>query len=166
MPLPQSRSKFDDYFEFLMKWEGEVYENDPHDRGGATKYGIDQRSHPDVNIRSLTRDQAKAIYWEDYWTPVRAEALSWRLAWVLADIAVNNGRHRAVKWLQELAGTVPDGIFGLKTLHAVAAQKQERLVLALLDRREKFYRAIAKGTQAKFLKGWLNRNNALRAAVA
>lgn len=159
---PTSRSRFDDWFEWLMKWEGEVYENDPHDRGGATKYGIDQRSHPDVNIRELTRDQARRIYREDYWTPMRAEQLNWKLAWVLADIAVNNGRTRAVKWLQDFVGTTPDGIFGMKTLNALLQDKPERLAAALLGRREKFYRSIATGTQARFLKGWLNRNNSLR----
>src|SRR6478735_11274468 len=53
---------FDEYFDWLVPWEGAAYENVPGDPGGPTKYGIDQRSHPDVNIRALTKEQAKAIY--------------------------------------------------------------------------------------------------------
>lgn len=155
-------TRFNDFFEWLMRWEGEVYENDPDDPGGATKYGIDQRSHPDVNIRRLTRDQAKAIYVSDYWVPVRAGELAAPLDWVMCDIAVNNGRTRAVKWLQEEVNTLTDGIFGKQTLKAVKSRNASDLALALLDRREDFYRQIATGRKRKFLKGWLNRNNDLR----
>ena len=83
---------FDDYFEWLMRWEGEAYEDDPDDPGGRTKYGIDQRSHPNVDIRNLTRDQAKAIYRRDYWDAVKADELPPGLRLVVVDIAVNNGK--------------------------------------------------------------------------
>lgn len=157
-----STTRFDEFFEWLMRWEGEVYENDPADPGGATKFGIDQRSHPEVNIRRLTRQQAKAIYLADYWTPVRAEELPPPLDWIVADIAVNNGRTRAVQWLQDAVKVKPDGVFGPVTLRAVKAANVRVVREALLFRREAFYRAIAKGARAKFLKGWLNRNNDLR----
>jgi hypothetical protein len=42
-----------------------VVENVPGDDGGLTKYGIDEESHPDVDIANLTRDQAIAIYAKD-----------------------------------------------------------------------------------------------------
>lgn len=159
-------TRFDGFFEWLMRWEGEVYENDPADPGGATKFGIDQRSHPDVNIRRLSREQAKAIYLSDYWTPLRCNALEVPLDWIMADIGVNNGRTRAVKWLQETVGVTADGVFGPITLHAVqSAQDVNVLCEQLLNRRERFYRAIATGAQRKFLKGWLNRNNDLRRVI-
>jgi lysozyme family protein len=157
--------RFLTFFEWLMRWEGEVYENDPDDPGGATKYGIDQRSHPEVNIRRLTRDQAQAIYVSDYWVPIRGQELPAPLDWVMADIAVNNGRTRAVKWLQEELNTVADGIFGKVTLAAVRKHDEKDLARALLNRREAFYRQIATGRKRKFLKGWLNRNNDLRAVT-
>lgn len=155
-------TRFKEWFDWLMKWEGVVYENDPDDPGGATKFGIDQRSHPSVHIRSLTREQAMGIYWREYWGKVRAEELPPKLAEVVGDIAVNNGVSRAIKWLQEVVGTIVDGQIGPKTMKAVLSRYPEEAAAELLDRREKFYRSIAKGRKVKFLRGWLNRNNDLR----
>lgn len=157
--------RFRQYLPFLFKWEGTTYENDPDDPGGATKYGIDQRRHPDVNIRALTEAQATAIYLHDYWMPVRADLLPPPLDWVMMDIAVNNGRTRAVQWLQEIVGTRVDGVIGPMTLAAVKRGSGKLWAQRLLIRREAFYRAIAKGAKKKFLKGWLNRNDDLRKQI-
>lgn len=157
---------FDRYFDWLLGWEGTKYENVPGDRGGPTKFGIDQRSHPAVNIRGLTRDQAKGIYREDYWAPIRGPELPWPLDVVMMDIAVNNGRTRAVQWLQQQVGTVCDGVFGPRTMAALRKERATAIAKRLLDRRERFYNDIAVGTQRKFLKGWLNRNDSLRAYIA
>jgi len=48
------------------------------------------------------------------------------------------------------------------TLAAAKAESPVELANALLARTEQHYRSIAKGRLAKFLKGWLNRNNDLR----
>lgn len=141
-----------------MGWEGTVYENDPDDSGGETKFGIDKASHPKENIRTLTRERAKEIYWEEYWQRVRAEQLCFGVGEVVADIAVNNGAVRAGKWLQEACGAASDGSIGPRTLLAASLLNPNTLIMALLHRREIFYRSIARGAQAKFLRGWLNRN--------
>ena len=47
--------------------EGE-YSNDPNDPGGETKWGISKRAYPDLDIRNLTKADALAIYFRDYWT--------------------------------------------------------------------------------------------------
>lgn len=154
----------DYYWSFLWRWEGTVYENDIDDPGGATKFGIDQRSHPDVDIRHLTMEQAKEIYRKDYWAKIKGGELPEKIAVVVMDIAVNNGTGRASKWLQEVAGVGVDGVIGPITV-AASQKLTEMDVISLLDRREDFYRAIAKGKMAKFLKGWLNRNDALRKLV-
>jgi len=153
-------ARFDSFFEWLMKWEGEVYENDPDDQGGETKYGIDKVSHPGVDIRSLTRDRAKEIYRRDYWGAVKADSLPGQLDWIIADIAVNNGKARAIKWLQKALGVPADGILGNQTLSA-AISAGNNVCADVLRQREDFYRSIARGGMAKFLKGWLNRNNDL-----
>jgi lysozyme family protein len=149
------------YWDFLWEFEGTAYEDDPDDPGGATRWGIDHRSHPDVDIRHLSEEQAKAIYRKDYWTKIKGGELDEALAVVLMDIAINNGSRRATKWLQELLGVAIDGVFGPITLaHAKLAGLAEANIL--LDRRDSFYRSIAKGRMAKFLRGWLRRNTALR----
>ncbi|MFZ0945686.1 MAG: glycosyl hydrolase 108 family protein [Syntrophobacteraceae bacterium] len=43
------------------------YVFDPDDPGGMTKYGISARSYPTVDIKGLTRDDASAIYYRDFW---------------------------------------------------------------------------------------------------
>jgi len=152
---------FDDYFDWLMRWEGESFEDDPDDPGGRTKFGIDQRSHPEVDIRSLTREEAKAIYRRDYWDAVKADELPPGLRLVVVDIGVNNGKSRAIKWLQQAVGSDVDGRIGPKTLAAAQQANKHQITNDLLERRADFYRAIAKGRQAKYLSGWLNRNRDL-----
>ena len=41
--------------------------SDPDDRGGMTKFGISQRAHPELDIPNLTKEEAKQVYFEDYW---------------------------------------------------------------------------------------------------
>jgi lysozyme family protein len=153
---------------FVLKWEtvydrkgNPIAENDPDDPGGLTKFGIDQRSHPNVNIRSLTEQTAAGIYHRDYWLPARAHELPIPVGEVAFDIAVNNGKSRAVRWLQEILGVKTDGFIGPVTLAAAQKADAQALASKLIARRASFYRSIAKANKAKFLKGWLNRNNDL-----
>ena len=161
--------RFGRALDFVLKWEtvfdrkgNPVAENDPDDPGGLTKFGIDQRSHPHLDIRKLTKADAAAIYHRDYWLPVRAHELPIPVGEVVFDIAVNNGKARAAKWLQEVLGFKADGFIGPVTLKAAGETDAEALAAKLVARRATFYRNIAKGRKAKFLKGWLNRNTALR----
>lgn len=157
--------RFQLWFDWLMKWEGTTFENDPDDPGGATKFGIDQRSHPDENIRELTRERAAEIYWNEYWGKVKAEELPLKVGEIIANIAVNCGRSRATKWLQRAVGVDVDGALGAKTVSAAQKANSDELVMDLLDATETHYRAIAKGKLAKFLRGWLNRNEDLKQFV-
>jgi len=158
----------------VLEWEVEYdkagnvrWENVPGDTGGVTKYGVDQASHPNVDIKNLTYNGAADIYRHDYWNRVRGEELPWPINAVTFDIGVNNGVPRAVKWLQEVLGVTVDGHIGPKTIKAARDSDHESVALRLILRRESFYRQIAKQPSKKvFLKGWLNRNNSLREFVA
>lgn len=154
-------TRFFRYFDWLMKWEGETYENDPDDPGGATKYGIDQRSHPRENIRNLTRARAQEIYWDEYWNAVRTEDLPLGMGEIVCDIAVNNGRSRAARWLQQAVGAKEDGIIGPETTRLAQLANKHQIIDALLTRRAEFYHTIARGRMSKYLKGWMNRNEDL-----
>lgn len=127
---------------FLWEWEGTKFENDPDDPGGATKFGIDQRSHPREDIRNLTEDRAKEIYWESYWEKYGCEGMPFPLGEVVFNCAVNAGYGRA----QKIFAT------GAKTAKAFLAEQ------------DAFYRRLAdaRPRSKKFLKGWLNRTAALR----
>jgi len=159
-------TRFDSFFNWMVVWEGGDFEDVEGDTGGETRWGIDKASHPTVDIRNLTRSGAKAIYRVEYWGAVRADILPAPLDWIVTDIAVNNGKSRAVKWLQEAVGVVPDGSFGPKTLKALEEHGVGPVRAYLLNRREEFYKHIAVGNKEKFLKGWLNRNNDLKRVTA
>ena len=58
---------------FVLKWEGE-YSNDPSDPGGETKYGISKRAYPELDIKSLTKEDAARIYYRDYWQPLDCDS--------------------------------------------------------------------------------------------
>ena len=156
-----SDARFAAWFEWLLKWEGTSFENDPDDPGGATKYGIDQRSHPKENIRGLTREHAAEIYRREYWGRVQADELPPKVGEVVANIAVNCGIGRAAKWLQTALGITPDGIIGVVTVSRAGDRDPDALARALIARTQEHYKSIAKGKLAKFYNGWTNRNNDL-----
>lgn len=144
-----------------------ISENVQGDAGGLTKWGIDQRSHPKVDIENLTYSEAAAIYDFEYWREIRGDELPNGFDLAVFDIAVNNGKHTAGLLLQKALGGKYlgrlDGIIGPKTVAACNKADRENL-LRLLELREEHYRQIVyhNPPKKKFLKGWLNRNNDLR----
>lgn len=51
------------------------YVNSPTDRGGETKYGISKRAFPNVDIKNLTLEGARALAFEHYWKPAGLSAI-------------------------------------------------------------------------------------------
>lgn len=86
MTTPQ----FDDAFKLVVGEEGN-YSNDPRDAGGETKYGISKRAYPHLDIANLTLDQAKEIYWTDYWSPLMRFRLADKFMFLAFECAVNQG---------------------------------------------------------------------------
>ena len=138
--------RFLEFIPFIFKWEG-GYDDDPDDPGGETKYGIDRRSHPNVDIRNLTREAATAIYWREYWVKYGCEWLARPLGEVFFNACVNCGPSRA----KALLNATPAPPTAAAFLEAQAAF-YERLVAARPGLR-------------KFLKGWLNRTADLQRTV-
>ncbi|MCX6848522.1 MAG: hypothetical protein NTY98_06350, partial [Verrucomicrobia bacterium] len=141
-PTPaDSSAKFKKFMPFIFQWEGETYENDPDDPGGETKFGIDKRSHPNVDIKNLTKEVATAIYWEE-WKADGCLGMPSPYAEVYFNCAVNMGLGRARQ-------------FG------AASQADANTFIGL---QEAYYRRLAQQPKrAKYLNGWLNRTKALRA---
>lgn len=165
---------------FVLKHEG-GYSNNPNDRGGATNKGITQVTYDVWRIaHDLSRNpvlgisgaEVGKIYADDYWKPVRADALSTPLDLCLFDAAVQHGPRRAVKWLQRVVGAVSDGVIGPKTLTLLALRVERDGMRAVLDEyiaiRDDFYHEIIANdpSQVVFIKGWMNRLDALRDAMA
>jgi len=136
---------------FSLKWEGgEKYTNDPVDPGGETKYGISKRSYPDVDIKSLTRQEAERIYFKDYWLKAGCDKMEDKLGIVVFDSAVNCGVGRTKSWLDELA----------KAKEKEPNLRSERW---MIQRRIQYYKILVEKKPAlnKYIKGWLNRVNDL-----
>ena len=89
---------FDKALKFVLKWEG-GYSNDPRDPGGETKYGISKRSYPKEDIKNMTLDRAKEIYYQNYWLKAGCDKLPFPFNIVVFDTAVNMGRSRAIKFI-------------------------------------------------------------------
>lgn len=88
---------FEECVNHVLRWEG-GYSNDPNDPGGETNFGISKRSYPKLDIKHLTRDQAKQIYFVDYWQAVGADKMPDGLNLLTFDTAVNCGVKRARLW--------------------------------------------------------------------
>lgn len=144
---------FDLAFERLLGHEG-GYVNDSRDPGGETNWGISKRAYPDVDIKALTQDDAKAIYRRDYWAPVRADELPDSVRFDVFDAAVNHGVMQSAKWLQRAAGANPDGVIGAQTVAATRAAGGQ-LAAHFNGYRLQFY--ADSGNWAVFGKGWARR---------
>jgi len=87
---------------------------DPDDPGGETRFGISKRSYPDIDIADLTREDARKIYFLDFWCAPKFDRLALiapDLAIRLFDLGVNCGPQTAVKFLQRGVNAVCKGVF-------------------------------------------------------
>jgi lysozyme family protein len=137
------------------------------DRGGITKYGIAQNSHPEISVKDLTLQQAMEIYEPQYWQAGYCTELQSPVSLLHFDACVNHGIKAAAKFLQRAAGVTADGAIGSATLSAVMAVSPPDLAAKMLAERAAFFQRIVDNdpTQQKFLKGWLSRIAALSAWI-
>lgn len=181
---------------FTAKWEGGE-SDDAADRGGFTKFGVSTAFLTDIastqagrdvlermgiilpvtrnTIRSLTEAQAASLFRWQMWNPLNLDQIPLRPAIVIYDAAVNSGPRQSVKFAQRgynscVAYGQPldiDGILGPATRKSMQQANTDKILMAMLDQREKFYNDLvrAKPSQEVFLRGWLNRVDDLRRYV-
>lgn len=151
-------------FENVIGVEG-GYTQDPEDTGNwtggrkgvgklnGTKYGVSAASYPFVDIKSLTIEDAKTIYYNDFWTPIKGDSVPFAIANVLFDCAINSGCTTSVKLLQRALGLKEDGVIGNATI-TEAINNKEALTL-YLTARAVFYSRLSKFEL--YGKGWMKR---------
>jgi lysozyme family protein len=157
-------SKFLKAFDYMLKHEG-GYVNDSADPGGETRFGISKRSYPNLDIKTLTLDQAREIYHRDFWTKAKCEQINdENLVLKFFDLCVNMGISQVTKLIQRAlratgAQVVEDGVIGPVTLAAINKADPTDLLAALKSESAGYYRLIASinPSQQKFIEGWLNR---------
>jgi lysozyme family protein len=149
---------FEKCIEVLLKLEG-GYSDRPSDKGGPTNYGLSQKSYPDINMKTLTRDRAIEIYYGDYWIPMNLSVINDdELVLRLFCMGVNAGIRTTIKILQKLIGVVADGFIGSETARAIR-EFNGNIVDEFIKRQKKFYVALVQKdeSQRPNLLGWLNR---------
>lgn len=145
---------FDTAFDRLLGNEG-GYTAGAGDPGGETNWGISKRSYPQLDIKALTREQAKAIYLRDFWQRGQMDQFDGALAYQVFDFAVNASIETAVRKLQAAAGVADDGHIGPVTVAAIKAMQVPEM-LALFTAEVLEFRSNL-STFPTFGRGWTRR---------
>lgn len=149
----------------ILRNEG-GYSNDPQDPGGATNYGITQKTYNDYrtsrvlskeNVKNITPAEVSSIYEMNYWKPAYCDSIPADLRLIHFDNAVNCGVGTANLMLQDAAGVKMDGVIGIITLTQL--QIQPFIYTKYIARRMSKYTSIVAHSPVmlKFLPSWINR---------
>ena len=160
------RERFERLIGFVLAHEG-GYVNDPTDPGGETKYGISKRSYPRLDIKNLTIEDAKGIYYQDWWLPLKCPQIhDDKVAQKYLDTCVNTGKGTGTKILQRALQMIGyritvDGAIGPKTLAAVNAADPQALLVAMRQQQKAHYEQLIQKNPKleKFRRGWMARAN-------
>jgi len=122
------------------------YVNDPTDKGGETNFGISKRAYPNEDIKNLTIERAKELYYNDYWLKQSCHLLEGypEIAIELFDTSVNMGVGRGAKIFQEALNLanrnqrdyeniIIDGGIGAKTISTFRACKKKRMLFNIMN---------------------------------
>jgi hypothetical protein len=113
--------------------------------GFPVNFGINQKWHPDVDVKNMTQQQAIDIYKREYWDQIGGDNLPPQTAAVAFDAAVNQSPEYAKQLIQKTGGD---------------PQK-------MLTQRMQDYIDLTKKdpSKAPLLNGWLNRLKDVRASL-
>ncbi len=152
--------------EMVLRHEG-GYVNDPADPGGETKFGISKRQYPDLDIASLTREQAIEIYRRDWWERYRiGEIEDVAIASKVLDVFVNVGPIQGAIIVQRALHACSrrdveiDGIIGSRTLAAInSVRPRAALLAAIKAEAAAYYRFLVERRPElrRFEQGWITR---------
>jgi lysozyme family protein len=126
------------------------------DEGGLTNFGLSQRSYPDLDLRNLTVEQARAVYFHDFWLFQGVNNQS--VCTKLMDSYVNL-RHTAIKLAQIVVNAEQDGVYGPTTERLINLEDAATFLQRYRNELVDHYLKIAEEnpSQTKFLQGWLRR---------
>lgn len=138
---------FSHSLDFTLRAEGGLNPSDTN--GTPTNFGINQAAHPEVDVKTLTKEQAGAIYKKDYWDKIGGDQLAQKnpaLATIAFDTAVIAGVGRAKDLLAQSGGD-PSKFMDLREAYLNKLKS---------DDPQKF---------DKYTKAWSTRNANLRAEI-
>ena len=166
------RAEFNKIIKFIIDRNEGGYWDDPS--GGKTKYGISKRWFPNVDIKTLTKDEAINIYQTDFVKKYKVYLIQPPATYHYLDMLINAGpkaaamvfqrsinrsmkfTHKKFLEIHDMELLIVDGIVGKKTLDAQVNFTEDGFILE----RIKHYVQIAKNEPKlrPFLIGWINRS--------
>lgn len=155
---------FDQMFDRLIGNEG-GYSNDPKDPGGETNHGVTWPTlraaiaakivPASTTIKTLKREQSKAIYFELFWKRCNADKMIDGVAFQVFDFAVNSSIETAVRKLQVALGVADDGQWGPVSQKACDSASESDVIFRYLAERLDFMRKLKNWPDHG--KGWAGR---------
>lgn len=136
------------------------------DGQGRTRFGIGEKSHPNLDPTFYTKPaiealaDAQVIYKQTYWDRFLGDQIFWDdVASCLLSFSINDGTAREVKMLQACLGVPEDSVMGPVTLQHTNAYNPLILAAALRAAQADWYRKVAAANpnDQQFLNGWLRR---------
>ena len=105
---------FDSAIATVLKNEGGYSASDGN-TGNPVNFGINQKAHPEVDVKNLTQDQAKEIYKKDYWDKYGVDQLRPDQQAIVMDGVVNHGSTFAQKLVDAAkAGANPSELINMR----------------------------------------------------
>ena len=168
MATQHSQKTVSAWLERILGHEG-GYSDNPDDPGNwtggkvgegelkGTKWGIAANTYGqfDLDIKTLTVEQAADIYIQDYLGPIKASDYEDGVAFQMLDFAVNSGPRNAKRALQRAIGVKDDGAIGPVTLSRLSKYSESVLIMLLTAERIDFMTSL--GAWDDFGKGWARR---------
>jgi lysozyme family protein len=170
--------------EVVLKHEG-GYSDHPNDPGGATNFGITQRTFdayqrdrggPTYPVRNLKHPEVLAFYHAVFWTPMGLDRLPPEVALLVLDGAVNSGPRAGTLFAQRAYNIMrptgwdeikEDGVIGPNTRSALTkayGNAPKALLTCMLGERYLHFSVLVRRDDKfrSFMRGWANRLDALR----
>jgi len=143
----------------------------------GTKYGISAARFPDEDIKNLTLERAKELYYDHYWRKMNLDAIANEAVQEeIFDMGVNMGINiaalilqRALNFLEPGKPVTEDGVIGPETAHYAniwCRKDPEALFRALNGFQFMRYFEIIKSdpTKKRYARGWMKRIQDYRSA--
>ena len=112
----------------------------------------------------MTDNEWRHIFKSLYWDKCKADDIADQsIANMLVDFAWHSGVTTAIKKLQKIVGVTSDGICGVQTIGTINSRYAPETFKLLKAARMRYLQGIVKNkpSQARFMKGWTKRVNAI-----